>query len=83
MLAKKMGYSENYLTKKFKNEMGISLTQYITNLKIQKAKDLLVSGSESIQDICSQLGFGSQSYFGMVFHRETGMSPGAYRGSKK
>ena len=83
MLAKKLGYSENYLTKKFKNEMGISLTQYITNLKIQKAKDLLVSGSESIQDICSQLGFGSQSYFGMVFHRETGMSPGAYRDSKK
>ena len=78
-LAKQTGYSENYLSRKFKKEMGITLTEYITGQRIEAAAEMLISGTEEIQDICTRFGFGSQSYFGEVFRRYTGMSPGEYR----
>ncbi|HUM83581.1 MAG TPA: helix-turn-helix transcriptional regulator [Lachnospiraceae bacterium] len=78
-LAKQAGYSENYLSRKFRKEMGITLTEYVTRQRIEAAKEMLISGTEEIQDICTRLGFGSQSYFGEVFRKYTKMSPSEYR----
>ena len=78
-LAEKLGYSESYLSKKFKKETGKTLSEYITEERIRAAKTQLVAASEDLQTIGVQLGFASQSYFGAIFKRYTGMSPGEYR----
>ena len=78
-LASSVGYTDYYFTKKFKQEIGLNIRDYATQKKIERAKDLLRMHVKSIQDISDELGFSSQSYFGELFHKATGMSPGEYR----
>lgn len=78
-LADLTGYSEYYLSKKFKKELGITISTYIQNAKIEQAKLMLASSKESIQDISDILCFCSRSYFTDVFQKVTKMSPSEYR----
>nr|WP_314464745.1 AraC family transcriptional regulator [uncultured Clostridium sp.] len=78
-LAHYIGYSDSYLSKKFKEETGRTIKEYIMSSRIEHAKELLHSISLPIQDLCNQLGFGSQSYFGDQFRKATGMTPVEYR----
>ena len=78
-LAKWTGYSGTYLSRKFKSEVGQTISEYTMACRIEQAKNLLTSGEYSVQEICESLGFGSQSYFGEQFRRATGMTPGEYR----
>lgn len=79
LLASKFGYSKYYLSRKFKQETGTGIREYINQIKIEKAMNLLQSSQHSIQEISEILGFHSQSYFGELFHDKTGMTPGEYR----
>lgn len=78
-LAEQVGYSQTYLSKKFKQETGMSIMDFINKCRIERAKDLLLSCELNIQDISEQLGFSTQSYFGAQFKKLTGMSAGDYR----
>ncbi len=78
-LAKQAGYTDYYFSKRFKKEVGMSVREYITEKKIEKAEDLLNNTNYSIQDISEMLGFSAQSYFGDVFRKAKGISPGEYR----
>lgn len=78
-LAQYVGYSETYLSKKFKRETGKSILDYINECRIESAKQMLVSCELSILEISERLGFGTQSYFGAQFKKVTGMSAGEYR----
>lgn len=78
-LAQFVGYSETYLSKKFKQETGKNILDYINECRIESAKQMLVSCELSIQEISEQLGFGTQSYFGAQFKKATGISPSKYR----
>lgn len=78
-LAKRAGYSEYYFSRKFKQEMGCSITEYITKEKMERAKLLLSTTNMSILDISMDLSFNSRSYFSDTFQRYTGISPGEYR----
>lgn len=73
------GYSEYYLTQKFKKEMGMRFSQYVKKQKIEQAKLLLQSTNQSVQDISETLGFCNPSYFIEVFRTLNGVSPGEYR----
>lgn len=77
-LAAKVGYTENYLSKKFKQETGQNVVEYITSVKIDAAKELLRS-QKSISDVSDLLGFHSQSYFGVQFKKATGYTPKEYQ----
>jgi AraC-like DNA-binding protein len=59
--------------------MGISLSKYIQDLKIEKAKNLLQYSDYSIVDIANYLSFSSQSHFIQVFQKKTGFTPHRYR----
>lgn len=71
--------SEGHISHLFKKETGMSLTEYITNMRINKAKELLKDTNDSIAEICEQIGYNYQAYFTKIFKEKTGMSPMQYR----
>ncbi|MCI6115813.1 MAG: AraC family transcriptional regulator, partial [Spirochaetales bacterium] len=82
-LSDKVGYSENYLGRKFKAEMHMPINAYLRKARVEKAKMLLSFTNESIQDIADELHFCSQSYFAEAFRKEIGLSPLEYRDKNK
>jgi AraC-like DNA-binding protein len=72
-----VGYS--YFRQMFRKYTGISPTQYHLSLRIQKAKDLLVSTNLSFKEIANNLGFESYFYFSRIFKDKTGKSPLEFR----
>lgn len=78
-LAERAGYSEYYFSRKFKQEMGYSISEYIMREKIERAKVLLSTTNMSILDISLELSFNSRSYFSDSFQKIAGISPGEYR----
>lgn len=82
-LAEKIGYTDYYFTNKFKQEVGVNLSAYITERKIERAKEMLMESNIPVQEIVEHLGFTSHSYFGNVFRKYTGVSPTDYRNGQK
>ena len=78
-IAGQMGYTTYYFTKKFNREMGIKVTDYIKQARIEYAKVALITTDQSIQEISDSLQFGSRNYFSKVFHAIVGVTPAAYR----
>lgn len=78
-LAEMVGYAPEYLPKLFKKEVGMSITDYANAQRIEQAKLMLCSPTPTIAEVGEALGFNSQSYFGKLFLRATGMSPAEYR----
>lgn len=83
LLASQMGYTDYYFSSKFKREMGCSVRDYLMNQRVARAKEMLLDGNIPIQRISDVLGFGTQSYFGKIFKKLSGMSPGEYREQQK
>jgi AraC-like DNA-binding protein len=77
-LARDIRVNPNYLSSIFKKETGLTVTQYIQNLKIEEAKRLMVSRKHSIGGIADMLGFTSLSYFSRVFKRLNACGPREY-----
>ncbi len=78
-LADFTGNSASYISRLFKSEMGISPSDYIRKVKIDKAKNLLRFSDSSMVEIASYLSFSSQSHFIKLFSEETKMTPKKYR----
>lgn len=73
------GYSEHRLSEIFKEEFGLTPTEYISNKKIEYAKDKLANSNMRIIDIAFDLNFSAMSSFYKFFKKKTGMAPGEYR----
>lgn len=80
-LAGHVGISPGYLSKLFKKEIGMNITDYVTDLKIEEAQKMLKYSDMPIVEIANYLAFASQSYFVSVFHSRTGITPRKYRES--
>ena len=78
-IASELGYSEYYFTKKFYNEMGIRLKDYVKQQRIEYAKIELAGTDKSIRDISEGLCFGTRNYFTQVFRDIVGVTPTEYR----
>ncbi len=74
-----VGYS--YFRKMFKQYTGIAPVQYHLDLKIRRARDLLITSELSIKEIAYQVGFHSIHYFSRCFKKKTGLSPSDIRKS--
>lgn len=79
ILAKQVGYSEYYLSRKFKQEMGISISAYIKIVRVERSKLMLVSTGLPIAQIADTLHFASSSHFSDSFRDITGKTPQQYR----
>lgn len=78
-IAESLGLSETYLSRLFKKETGISLQDYIVEIRLDHAANLLKYSKESISDIAEYVNFPSQSYMGKVFKERYQLSPKKYR----
>ena len=78
-LASLAGYSEYYMTRKFKEETGYFISDYVKFARIERAKLLLQSTDLSILEIAGRLGFATRSYFSQAFREVTGMTPTQFR----
>lgn len=78
-LAAYSGLSASYLSRLFKQETGISVSEYVREKKIEKAQNLLKYCDYSLIEIANYLSFSSQSHFIQLFKDYTGMTPKKYR----
>lgn len=74
-----VNYNSSYVSRLFRQITGENLSQYIMQKRIEKAKEYLTEGNESIQNIAEKLGFETSQYFSSVFKKITGHSPRDYR----
>lgn len=67
--------NSSYLSRTFKQDVGISFTQYIHTNRVKKAQHLLLFSDLSLVEISAQLGYATQSHFNKIFKQMTGMTP--------
>lgn len=78
-IAARLHYSRNYLYTLFKGEYGVSPKEYLSNLRIERAKELLrLPGGPSVSEVALAVGYKDPLYFSRVFHQKTGLSPLAF-----
>ncbi len=77
-IAEHLKISPGYLSTSFSNYMNRTVSDYIAEVKIEHAKELIDSGEYLIYEIANQLGFENAYYFSKVFKKVTGMSPKNY-----
>ncbi|MGM0922968.1 MAG: helix-turn-helix domain-containing protein [Bacillota bacterium] len=78
-IAKFVELNPNYLSVLFKKEVGISVSEYIQQGKIDEAKNLISYTDTPLSEICSLLHFTDQSYFTKIFKKFAGVTPKQYR----
>lgn len=78
-IAREVGYTEYYLTRKFRKEMGMKLLDYIKETRLEYAKVWLTTTNKTIQEISEQLQFGARNYFSRVFKEKNGVTPAEFR----
>jgi AraC-like DNA-binding protein/ligand-binding sensor protein len=78
-VVQQVGVSRFYFCKLFKKATGMTLTEYVTRVRVEKAKTLLVDPSLRISEIVFAAGFGSIPRFNSVFKQHVGMPPTEYR----
>jgi len=81
-VAKAMHVSTFYFCKMFKKATGLTFTEYLGRVRIEKAKTLLLNPHLRISEIAYDVGFQSLTHFNRVFRQVAGQSPTAFRDSK-
>lgn len=74
-LSEKLFINKSYLSEVFKQQFGITILEYITMVKMERAKKLLRDGNLKNYEIAEMLGFKDNEYFGRLFKKHTGMLP--------
>ncbi len=72
-----------WFRQKFKHQTGVSPMQYVTNLRITNAMNLIENTDYNISQIAEAVGYENPTYFRRLFHKHTGMSPSEYKKQKR
>ena len=80
-LAQMEHISKSYLSRRFRQQTGMSVIRYVNRLRVEAAKRLLIGSKLRVNEIAYQVGFESPKYFYRVFKAAAGASPAAFRKS--
>lgn len=79
VLSDEFHLSAQYISQLFKSEIGVNFLAYLTNIRMEKAKQLLMSTSLSVAEISAQSGYSDYRVFTKVFKKSEGVTPSQYR----
>ena len=79
VLAEQFHLNPQYISQLFKSEIGVNFLVYLTNIRMEKAKKLLLSTALSIAEVAEQSGYGDYRVFTKVFKKSEGITPSQYR----
>lgn len=79
VLADEFHLNAQYISQLFKNEIGVNFLVYLTSIRMEKAKKLLLSTSLSVAEVAEQSGYGDYRVFTKVFKKSEGITPSQYR----
>jgi AraC-like DNA-binding protein len=82
-LAREVGVHPVHLSRAFRRAFGVTMTEYVRDLRIHVAAEALVAGPDPLPRIARSVGYHNLGHFTRSFKRATGMTPGAYRGRRK
>ena len=80
-LAELSGMSRWYFSREFKRATGVTVPEYLTELRLQQAMQLLQNTHDSVKEIAGRCGFREPAYFIRLFARKFGKTPGSMRKS--
>jgi len=78
MVSSYVGISENHLSSIFTKQTGQTFTEYVTELRVEKAKMLLKETNLKVYEIAENVGFANSEYFSKIFKKATGKSPNQF-----
>ncbi|MCJ8014597.1 helix-turn-helix domain-containing protein [Paenibacillus sp. KQZ6P-2] len=79
MVAEYVQRSSSYLGRIFKESKGMTVNDYLIQLRIKRAMELLKQPGASVEEICREIGYANVSYFNKLFKARTGLTPGQFR----
>ncbi|RKY13438.1 MAG: hypothetical protein DRP52_02775 [Planctomycetota bacterium] len=82
-IAKAVHLSVSRLAHLFREQMGVTIVDYLTNIRINHAKRMLLTTDNNCTRICYEVGYNNQSYFTRVFKQTTGLTPRQFRNQNK
>lgn len=77
-LGRLVGCSTYYLSRTFSSEMGMTIPQYIRQVRLERAAELLRAGGHNVTEAALEVGYSSLSHFSQAFHEHFGCCPGLY-----
>lgn len=78
-VSRRLDISPYYFSKLFKEETGSNFVEYVTALRIGKAKEMLRQGNRSVKETCASVGYSDPNYFSRIFKKNTGVTPTEYK----
>jgi two-component system response regulator YesN len=82
-VSKSQYINETYLRSLFKKETGMTVNEYITNIRLDKTKEILKTTEYRLADIADMVGYNDSSYLSKIFKKNIGISPSKYRYNHK
>ncbi len=82
-VSKEFQISPYYFSKLFKKRTGSTFIEYLTMIRIEKAKQLLRNTSKSMKEICMEIGYSDANYFSRTFKKNVGVTPSEYKEGKE
>lgn len=79
LIAENVHLNQDYLTRIFRRETGVSVKSYVINRRMEKAKELLENSRLPITDVAYQVGYGNYTSFNRIFKKVYGVSPQGFR----
>lgn len=78
-ISRRVNISPYYFSKIFKEETGQNFIEYLTNVRIDKAKELLKDTNYTMKEICVMVGYQDPNYFSRSFKKNVGVTPTEYK----
>jgi two-component system, response regulator YesN len=81
-VSREVNVSPYYFSKLFKEETGENFIEYLTAIRMEKAKELLSQTGKSMKEICSEVGYTDPNYFSRSFKKNVGVTPTEFKEGK-